>query len=400
MAHAAIHRYNHRRSAVNRTYIHHLADWPQFFWDSNPVAEALLPVRHRQGLLLGRMSSLSPAAQQDASLAALTDDAVRTSAIEGEALEPASVRSSIARNLHLNRAGLEAPSRGPDRAKADAIVTVLLDATQRFAAPLTRERLFGWHAALFPTGFSGMRRIEAGQWRTDRDGPMQVVSGRDGRERVHFEAPAAARVATEMTRFLDWFERRDTAVGGAHLDPVLRAGVAHLWFLTIHPFDDGNGRIGRAIADMALARGDGSSLRFYSLSAAIEANKDEYWNEIERAQRASLDITRWLLWFIECLDQALARAAETTEVVRTRAAIWALAERERPLHARQRLVLARLLGEQGEFEGFLNSSKYAKLAKCSTDTALRDITDLLARGVLARNSAGGRSASYRVANDR
>jgi Fic family protein len=383
---------------VNRTYIHLLTDWSQFFWDLNLVAAALVPVRHRQGLLLGRMSSLAIGAQADASLGVLTDDAVQTSAIEGEVLEPRSVRFSIARNLRLERAGVEAPDRRnkAECAKADAIVTVLLDATQRFDAPLTSERLFGWHAALFPTGFSGMRRIEAGQWRTDRDGPMQVVSGREGRERVHFEAPAAARVSTEMTRFLDWFERRDTAVGGAHLDPVLRAGVAHLWFLTIHPFDDGNGRIGRAIADMALARGDGSPLRFYSMSAAIEANKDDYWNEIERAQRASLDITRWLLWFIECLDRALARAEETTTAVRARAAIWALAERERPLHARQRLVLARLLGEQGEFEGFLNSSKYAKLAKCSTDTALRDITDLLARGVLARNSAGGRSASYRV----
>ena len=388
---------------MNRTYIHLLPDWPRFFWDLNSVSAALVPVRHRQGLLLGRMSSLSLGAQADASLAVLTDDAVQTSAIEGEVLEPRSVRSSLARNLRLDRAGVDPPERGSerDRAKVDAIVTVLLDATQRYDSPLTSERLFGWHAALFPTGFSGMRRIEAGQWRTDRDGPMQVVSGREGRERVHFEAPTAARVATEMTRFLDWFERRDSAVGGPvlqpGLDPVLRAGVAHLWFLTIHPFDDGNGRIGRAIADMALARGDGSPLRFYSMSAAIEANKDEYWTEIERAQRASLDITRWLLWFIDCLDQALARAAETTEAVRARAAIWALAERERPLHARQRLVLARLLGEQGEFEGFLNSSKYAKLAKCSTDTALRDITDLLARGVLVRNSAGGRSASYRVA---
>jgi Fic family protein len=392
---------------VNRTYIHLLANWPQFFWDLNSVTAALVPVRHRQGLLLGRMSSLAIEAQADASLGVLTEDAVQTSAIEGEVLEPRSVRFSIARNLRLERAGVEVPDRRnkAECAKADAIVTVLLNATQHFDAPLTSERLFGWHAALFPTGFSGMRSIEAGQWRTDRDGPMQVVSGREGRERVHFEEPAAARVATEMTRFLDWFERSGTAMGGPvqHpvlnpvLDPVLRAGIAHLWFLTIHPFDDGNGRIGRAIADMALARGDGSSLRFYSMSAAIEANKTEYWTEIERAQRTSLDITRWLLWFIECLDQALARAEATTTVVRARAATRALAERERPLHARQRLVLARLLGEHGEFEGFLNSSRYAKLAKCSTDTALRDITDLLARGVLVRNSAGGRSASYRLA---
>ena len=350
------------------------------------------------------MSSLAAGAQSNASLAVLTDDAVQTSAIEGEVLEPRSVRSSLARNLRLDRAGVDAPDRRNerDRAKADAIVTVLLDATQRFDAPLTSERLFGWHAALFPTGFSGMRRIEAGQWRTDRNGPMQVVSGREGRERVHFEAPAAARVAPEMTRFLDWFERRGAAVGGPllnpALDPVLRAAVAHLWFLTIHPFDDGNGRIGRAIADMALARGDGSPLRFYSLSAAIEASKDEYWNEIERAQRASLDITRWMLWFIECVDRAITRAEETTATVRQRAAIWALAERERPLHARQRLVLGRVLGENGEFEGFLNTSKYAKLAKCSTDTALRDITDLVARSVLVRNSAGGRSASYRLSS--
>ena len=345
------------------------------------------------------MSSLADGARASASLAVLTDDAVQTSAIEGEVLEPRSVRSSIARNLRLDRVGIDAPDprNERDRAKADAIVTVLLDATQRFDAPLTGDRLFGWHAALFPTGFSGMRRIETGRWRTDLNGPMQVVSGREGRERVHFEAPAAARLESEMTRFLDWFDRRDSAVGGLRLDPVLRAAVAHLWFLTIHPFDDGNGRIGRAIADMALARGDGSSLRFYSLSAAIEADKDEYWREIERAQRASLDITRWVLWFIECLDRALARAEETTALVRARSEIWARAERERPLHARQRLVLARMLGEHGTFEGFLNSSKYAALAKCSTDTALRDITDLVARGVLDRNKAGGRSASYRLA---
>jgi len=378
---------------VNRTYIHHLATWPQFFWDSNPVAEALLPVRHRQGLLLGRMSSLSTTAQQDASLAALTDDAVRTSAIEGETLEPASVRSSIARNLHLARAGLEVPSRGADRAKADAIVTVLLDATQQFAAPLTRERLFGWHAALFPTGFSGMRRVEVGQWRTDAKGPMQVVSGRDGRERVHFEAPAAQRVPDEMTRFLAWFEDREQLTRAPRPDPVLRAAVAHLWFLTVHPFDDGNGRIGRAIADMALARTDGSPMRFYSLSAAIEARKDDYWNEIERAQRASLDITRWLLWFIDCLDHAIARAEASAARVRERAAIWARAEAADPLHARQRLVLERLLGD---FEGHLTNAKYAKLAKCSPDTALRDIGDLVARGVLVRNPGGGRGASYRL----
>ncbi|MFN9077145.1 MAG: Fic family protein, partial [bacterium] len=278
---------------MNRTYIHLFPDWPRFFWDLNSVAAALVPVRHRQGLLLGRMSSLSLGAQTDASLAVLTDDAVQTSAIEGEALEPRSVRSSLARNLRLDRAGVDPPVRGSerDRAKVEAIVTVLLDATQRFDAPLTSERLFGWHAALFPTGFSGMRRIETGQWRTDRDGPMQVVSGREGRERVHFEAPAAARVSTEMTRFLDWFERRDTAVGDAHLDPVLRAGVAHLWFLTIHPFDDGNGRIGRAIADMALARGDGSPLRLYSLSAAILGHTVECWTEIARAQRACRDLS-------------------------------------------------------------------------------------------------------------
>ena len=351
------------------------------------------------------MSALAFGAQTDASLAVLTDDAVHTSAIEGEVLEPRSVRFSIARNLRLDRAGVEAPDRRnkAECAKSDAIVTMLLDATQRFDAPLTSERIFGWHAALFPTGFSGMRRIEVGQWRTDRDGPMQVVSEPKGsnRVRVHFEAPPAARVASEMTRFLDWFEQRGTGVGGpvfqSGLDPVLRAAVAHLWFLTIHPLEDGNGRVARAIADMALARGDGSSLRFYSMSTAIEANKDDYWNEIERTQRASLDITRWLLWFIECLDRALARAEEATARVHARAAIWTLAERDGPLHARQRAVLARMLGEQGEFEGFLNSSKYAKLAKCSTDTALRDITDLVARGVLVQNSAGGRSVSYRLA---
>ena len=363
-------------------YIHERPDWPKFRWDSGAVAGLLAEVRHAQGRLLGRMESLGFELQAEASLATLTADVVKTSAIEGETLDPEAVRSSIARRLGIDVGGYKPASRD-----VEGIVEIMLDATQHFAEPLTAERLFGWHAALFPTGRSGMLRITVGNWRPASAGPMQVVSGPIGRERVHFEAPAAERLAAEMAAFLDWFN-------ASKLDPVLQAGLAHLWFVTIHPFEDGNGRIGRAIADMALSRGDRTERRFYSMSAQIEAERRDYYAALEAQQRAALDVTPWLTWFLGCLGRSIARAEDTLAAVMQKAQVWAMVNRQ-PVNERQRLVINRLLDG---FEGKLTSSKYAKLAKCSADTALRDIRELLAHGVLVQNEGGGRSTSYRLAD--
>lgn len=362
-------------------YIHELADWPEFRWDSDALAAPLAAVRHRQGKLLGHMLALGFELQEEAGLAALTDEVVGTSAIEGERLNPDEVRSSLARRLGLETAGLPSPGRD-----VEGVVQMLLDATREFESALTDERLFGWHAALFPTGRSGMVRIPVGVWRTDEDGPMQVVSGPAGREAVHFEAPDAGRLAVEMSRFLRWFNAK------SDLDPVLRAAVAHFWFVTIHPFADGNGRIARAIADMALARADGTASRFYSVSAALEARRQDYYWQLESSQRGSLDITSWLAWFLRSLDETLGRAEVSLAGVMRKAAVWRRAN-VHPLNDRQGGVLNRLLGD---FEGHLTTSKYAKLAKCSRDTALRDIKALVQWGVLVANPGGGRSTSYRL----
>lgn len=285
------------------------------------------------------------------------------------------------KQLGLNVAGLPHPGR-----EVEGIVAMMLDATQNFAAPLTSERLAAWHAALFPTGRSGMSKITVGAWRRAEGGPMQVVSGAMGRERVHFEAPIAERLDAEMKSFLDWFNTHSP------IDPVLKAGIAHFWFVTIHPFDDGNGRIARAIGDMALARADGTQERYYSLSAQIEEERKDYYFELESAQRGDLDITGWLQWFLDCLDRAIDGADETLADVMRKARLWTLINLH-PIHDRQRLVINRMLGD---FEGFLTNSKYAKLAKCSADTALRDIRELLERGILIPNPGGGRSTSYRL----
>ena len=364
-----------------KRYIHELADWPRFVWDSDALAEPVAEVRYAQGRHLGRLHGLGLDLLTASSLAVAVEDVLKSSAIEGERLVGDEVRSSVARRLGIEVAGLPEPSR-----QADGVVEMLLDATRRHDVPLTAERLFEWHSALFPMGRSGMGAVTVGGWRTDATGAMQVVSGPIGRERVHFQAPAAGRLEDEMSRFLGWFET-------ASMDPVLKAGVAHLWFVTIHPFDDGNGRIGRAIADLALARGDAARDRSFSLSSAIEAARNSYYDELERAQRGDLDITRWLRWFIERIGAAIEGAESLLDGILHKAWIWnRLAER--PVHERQRLVMNRLLDG---FEGHLTSSKYAKLAKCSTDTALRDIRDLVAWGVLIRNDAGGRSTSYRAA---
>ena len=363
-------------------YIHDHPEWPNFLWDTEALSVPLAAVRHRQGLLLGRLGTLGLNLRTEASLTTLTSDVVQSSAIEGEALPPDQVRSSIARRLGLQTAGLPEPSR-----QVEGVVEMMLDATQRHSKPLTRQRLFGWHASLFPTGHSGMHPITTGAWRTSESGPMRVVSGPVGRERVHFQAPDAPRIEAEMAAFLDWFN------GAPAIDPVLLAGTAHLWFVTIHPFEDGNGRIARAIADMALARADGTQERFYSMSTRIQQERKAYYQRLEATQRGDLDISPWLAWFIACLDRAITDADTALAGVLQRADFWQRAQRH-PLNDRQRRVLERL---SGTFEGFLTNAKYATLSKCSPDTALRDIRELLEWGLLARNASGGRSTSYRLA---
>lgn len=363
-------------------WIHEHQDWPDFTWDAEALASKLVDVRHRQGRLLGRMEGLGFELKQEASLGTLTNDVVKSSAIEGENLNPEEVRSSIARRLGIDIAGLVPASRD-----VEGIVEMMLDATQLFSKPLTKTRLFDWHAALFPTGRSGMHRITVGGWRKNDAGPMQVVSGPIGREKVHFEAPDANRLNTEMKAFLRWFEKQND------IDPVLKAGIAHLWFVTIHPFEDGNGRIARAIGDMALARADNIPDRFYSLSSQIEAERKDYYNQLEQQQRSTPEITGWLEWYLDCLGRAISNADITLGNVLFKARLWDKIN-QNPVNERQRLIINRML--EDDFKGYMNTSKYAKLAKCSNDTALRDIQDLKARGVLIQNPGGGRSTSYRL----
>lgn len=327
------------------------------------------------------MEGLGFELRREASVATLTADVLKSSAIEGEHLDPGEVRSSVARRLGLDVGGLPRAGRN-----VDAVVEMMLDATQRFREPLTADRLYGWHAALFPTGRSGVDAITVGAWRTGVRGPMRVVSGPIGREIVHFEAPEAGRLGLEMRRFLKWFGVKPAC------DSLVFAGIAHLWFVTIHPFEDGNGRIARAITDMALARSDGSRERFYSVSAEIEREKKRYYDELESQQKSDVDITPWLAWFLGCVGRALDASEQGLESVLRKAKVWERVNR-RPVNERQRMVINLMLGD---FEGFLNTSKYSKLAKCSSDTALRDIQDLVARGIVVRNASGGRSTSYRL----
>ncbi|HZJ10571.1 MAG TPA: Fic family protein, partial [Trueperaceae bacterium] len=337
-------------------FIHQRADWPEFRWDDSALTGLLAEVRHRQGLLLGRMRGLGFESKSEATLTAMTNEIVASSAIEGESLDVLAVRSSIAQRLGLDGPGLPAASRG-----VDGVVELMVDATRNFTAPLTADRVFGWHSALFPSGRSGMRKITVGAWRTPEVGPMQVISGPIGRERVHYAAPAAELLEEEMSRFLQWFNSTPT------VDPVLNTAIAHFWFVTIHPFEDGNGRIARAIADMGLARADGSSERFYSMSKQILAERKGYYLQLESAQRGSLDITAWLRWFLDCLYRALLAAEKELAAVLNKAELWRLIN-VAPVNERQRLVINRLLGD---FKAHLTTSNYAKLAKTSTDTALR-----------------------------
>ncbi len=364
-------------------YIHEHKNWPRFSWNQERLAEQLAAVRHRQGRLLGRMETLGFPLRAEAQLQTLTQDVLKSSQIEGELLNQQQVRSSLACRL-----GLDIGALTPADRNVEGVVEMMLDATQNFAAPLTARRLFDWHAALFPTGRSGMTAITVGAWRDDRIGPMRVVSGPIGRERVHYEAPPAARIDQEMRALLEWFNQDPG-------DWVAKAGVAHLWFVTIHPFADGNGRIARAIADMALARSERTAQRFYSMSAQILEERKAYYDILESTQKGGLDITAWLEWFLGCLDRAFEGAEITLAAVLKKARFW---ERHTgaAFNDRQRAVINRLLNG---LEGKLTSSKWAKLAKCSADTALRDIDDLVRRGVLRKDAAGGRSTSYSLAEE-
>ena len=363
-------------------YIHEMKDWPHLHWDTERLAAPLASVRHRQGRFIGRMESLGLGLRQEAVLRTLTADVVKSSEIEGEELDAEQVRSSIARRL-----GMDIGALTPADRNVEGVVEMMLDATRHYDQPLGAERLFSWHAALFPTGRAGLRRIRVGAWRDDGAGPMQVVSGPVGKERVHFEAPAAARLEREMAAFLEWFNRPPD------VDPVLKAALSHLWFVTIHPFDDGNGRIARAIADMALARSEQSSQRFYSMSTQIRQERDAYYDILEQTQKDGLDITAWMDWFLGCLGRAIDGADTTLGAVLVKARFWD-SVRGVPLNERQTLVLNRLLDG---FDGKLTTSKYARLTKSSPDTALRDITTLVERGILVRSPAGGRSTSYDLA---
>jgi Fic family protein len=360
-------------------YIWQQPEWPDLRWDDHTLAKLLARVSREEGRLLGKMEGLGFDLRSEAHLRTLTEDVVKSSEIEGEKLEREQVRSSIARRLGMDVAGLVAADR-----TVDGVVEMMLDATGDYRTPLTADRLFAWHASLFPTGRSGMRTIKVGGWREDTGGPMQVVSGSVGREKVHYEAPPAKRVPGEMKKFIAWFAKP------SDIDPLLVAGVAHLRFVTIHPFDDGNGRIARAIADMALARSEGTGQRFYSMSAQIRHERNDYYDILERTQKGDVDVTGWQTWFLECLLRAIEAAQETLSAVLTKARFWERFAKE-PLNERQIQVLNRLLDG---FEGKLTSSKWAKLAKTSQDTAHRDITDLVARGALRKDEGGGRSTSY------
>ncbi|HTG44527.1 MAG TPA: Fic family protein, partial [Verrucomicrobiae bacterium] len=350
-------------------YIHELKDWPEFHWKRAELADLLAEARHLQGRLLGRMESLGFGLREEATLQTLTQDVLKTSEIEGEKLEAGQVRSSIARQLGMDMgAGL------PIDRNVEGIVEVMLDATRKYDAPLTEERLFGWHAALFPIGRSGMQRITVAGWRTKASGPMQVVSGSYGRERVHYEAPSYDRLKKEMARFLKWFNT------SSETDLVIRSALAHFWFVTIHPFHDGNGRIARAIADMTLARSEKSSQRFYSMSAQIQRERKDYYDVLEKCQKGSLDISAWIEWFLNCLKHAIAASETTLQAILNKARFWKIHAGE-SFNERQRTIINRLLDG---FEGKLTSSKWAKLTKCSQDTALRDISDLLNRQILSK----------------
>ena len=362
-----------------RVYIHEQDNWPYFTWDNKKVLLKLGETRNLQGKLLGKMETLGFDLQNEAVLNTLTLDVIKSSEIEGEFLEKEQVRSSIARRLGLDIVGSVYSERN-----VEGIVEMMLDATQRYSAPLTSDRLFDWHAALFPTGRSNTYKITVADWR--KEGPMQVVSGPMGKEKVHYEAPNSERVAKEMNDFLYWFENENG------LDLVLKAAIAHLWFVTVHPFDDGNGRITRAITDMLLARSDKTVQRFYSMSAQIRVERKEYYNILEKTQKGNLDITEWILWFLNCLTNAINATEDILSNVLHKAEFWKL-HSTTILNERQQKIINKMLYG---FNGKLTSSKWGKINKCSQDTALRDIQDLIKKNILQKEASGGRSTNYEL----
>ena len=372
-----------KKAPRRRTYLWQRPDWPQWRFDAAALAAPLAEVHRAQGHLAGRMAELGLPQRDQATLQVLTQEVITTSAIEGERLDLDAVRSSVARKL-----GLDIGALAPSDRHVDGVVDVVLDATRHFDQPLTPERLFGWHAALFPTGYSGRMRITVAAWRTDASGPMQVVSGQNiddmGRENVHFEAPPAATLPAQTQAFFDWFEAAPEG------DALIKAGLAHLWLVTLHPFDDGNGRLSRAVGDMALARAEGTHQRFYSFSAQIQRERKDYYDQLEATQKGPLDVTPWLHWFLGCLLRAVQGSDATLAGVWDKAQFWQRWAGT-PMNARQTLVLNRVLDGM---EGKLTNAKWAAIAKCSPDTALRDINDLLTLGVLARLEGGGRNTAY------
>ncbi len=371
-----------RRMRSASTYIHQLTDWPRFHWDRERIAPVLARSRESQIRLLGKMEGMGFSLQKEATLQTLTQDVVKSSEIEGEVLDPDQVRSSIARRLGMDIAGLVPADRS-----VEGVVEMMIDATQRFSEPLTEERLFGWQAALFPTGRSGIQKIIVGDWRKNTvNDPMQVISGMMGREKVHFQAPDSALVPDEMFAFLKWFN--DEMVE----DSLLKAAIAHLWFVTIHPFEDGNGRIARAISDLQLARADNSAQRFYSMSAQIRKEKNRYYDRLEETQKGKLDITGWLEWFLECIDRSIHATSETLASVLQKAAFWKT-HAGKKFNDRQLLMLGKMLDG---YPGKINSSNWGKLTGVSADTAVRDINELVEKEILIKGPAGGRSTSYRL----
>lgn len=363
-------------------YIWQCPEWPRFRWNDGRLLEPLAAARLKQGRLLGSMARLGFDLKLEAQLEALTEDVIKSSEIEGETLDRDSVRSSIARRLGIPEAAVAPADR-----RTEGIVEMMLDATENYAAPLTQERLFAWQAAMFPTGYSGLHRVKTGGWRDDADGPMQVVSGPIGRQRVHYEAPPAGQVAAEMRRFLDWFN------GKVETEGLLRAGLAHFWFVTIHPFEDGNGRVARAIADQALAQSEASAQRFYSMSSQIRKERSDYYDTLEHTQKGDIDVTDWLVWFLGCFSRAIQGAELASANVLRKADFWQRYAREQ-FSDRQKAVLNRYLDG---FEGKLTAKKWAALAKVSIPTAQRDINDLVERAVLRRNPGGSKNTSYDLA---
>lgn len=363
-----------------KSFIHQKNNWPEFIWKSNEFLNLLSEARNLQGRLLGKMGTLGFELRNEALLDTLTLDVIKSSEIEGEILNPDQVRSSIARRLGMEIAGAIESDRN-----VEGVVEMMLDATQKCFDPLTADRIFDWHAALFPTGRSGMYKITVADWRKDTTGPMQVVSGAMGKEKVHFQAPESELVEKEMTRFIDWFNKSE-------IDLVIKAAIAHLWFVTIHPFEDGNGRITRALTDMLLAQSDKSNQRFYSMSAQIRLERKGYYDILEKTQKGELDITAWIIWFLNCLINALKSTDSVLTRVLFKANFWQK-HIDTAINDRQRKLINKMMNG---FDGKLTSSKWAKIAKCSKDSAVRDINDLINKGILQKEAAGGRSTNYEL----